>query len=122
MERCTTIWPTKWIPTTPGFLSKANGTTTTDRSIFMRLDPNDKVCKKVQFGAFWSSFEQKMDITCLESNGWTKLKIKGGSKGKSMQKDAFLSLLEQIRAWNGHHILGAKRMDEIEDLKMMFPT
>ena len=39
-----------------------------------------------------------------------------------MQKDAFWSLLEQIRAWNGHHMLGAKMMDEIEDLKMMFPT
>ncbi|KAM2998460.1 hypothetical protein FF2_040113 [Malus domestica] len=32
MERCTTIWPTKWIPTTPGFLSKDNGTTTTSSS------------------------------------------------------------------------------------------
>ena len=39
-----------------------------------------------------------------------------------MQKDAFWSLLEHIGAWNGHHMLGAKRMDEIEDLKMMFPT
>ena len=39
-----------------------------------------------------------------------------------MQKDAFWSLLEQIRAWNGYHMLGAKRMDEIEDLKMMIPT
>ena len=39
-----------------------------------------------------------------------------------MQKDAFLSLLEQIKDWNGYHMLGAKRMDEIEDLKMMIPT
>lgn len=31
-----------------------------------------------------------------------------------MQKDAFWSLLEQIRDWNGYHMLGAKRMDEIE--------
>ncbi|KAM1333280.1 hypothetical protein ACFX15_008854 [Malus domestica] len=30
------------------------------------------------------------------------------SSWKSMQKDAFWSLLEQIRAWNGHHIFGAK--------------
>ena len=37
-----------------------------------------------------------------------------------MQKGAFWSLLEQIKAWNGHHMLRAKRMDEIEDLKMMF--
>ena len=33
-----------------------------------------------------------------------------------------LELLEHNWAWIGHHILGAKRMDEIEDLKMMFPT
>ena len=39
-----------------------------------------------------------------------------------MQKDAFWSLLEQIRAWNECHMLGAMRMDEIEDLKMMIPT
>ena len=39
-----------------------------------------------------------------------------------MQKDAFWSLLEQIRAWNGYQMSGAKRMDEIEDLKMMIPT
>ena len=39
-----------------------------------------------------------------------------------MQNDAFWSLLEHIWAWNGCHMLGAKRMDEIEDLKMMFPT
>jgi hypothetical protein len=33
-----------------------------------------------------------------------------------MQKDAFWSLLEQIRDWNGYHMLGAKVLDEIEDL------
>lgn len=31
-------------------------------------------------------------------------------------------ILEQIRAWNECHMLGAMRMDEIEDLKMMIPT
>ena len=39
-----------------------------------------------------------------------------------MQKEAFWSLLEQIRACNGYHMLEAKRMDEIEDLKMIIPT
>ena len=39
-----------------------------------------------------------------------------------MQKDAFWSLLEQFGAWNECHMLGAMRMDEIEDLKMMIPT
>ena len=34
----------------------------------------------------------------------------------------FGAFLEHIWAWNGCHMLGAKRMDEIEDLKMMFPT
>ena len=39
-----------------------------------------------------------------------------------MQNDAFWSLLEQIRAWNECHMLGAMKLDEIEDLKMMIPT
>ena len=39
-----------------------------------------------------------------------------------MQNEAFWSLLEQIRAWNEDHMLGAMRMDEIEDLKMKIPT
>ncbi|TQD74245.1 hypothetical protein C1H46_040220 [Malus baccata] len=34
-----------------------------------------------------------------------------------MQEDAFWSLLEQNWAWNGYHMLGAKGMNEIEDLK-----
>ncbi|CAN6712698.1 unnamed protein product [Malus baccata var. baccata] len=39
MERCTTIWQTKWIPTTPGFLSKANGTTTTSSAQSSQTNP-----------------------------------------------------------------------------------
>ena len=36
-----------------------------------------------------------------------------------MQKGAFWSLLEQSWAWNESHMLGAKGMDEIEDLKRL---
>ena len=39
-----------------------------------------------------------------------------------MRKEAKWSLLEQIRAWNEWHMFGAMKMDEIEDLKMKFPT
>ncbi|CAN6547458.1 unnamed protein product [Malus baccata var. baccata] len=42
--------------------------------------------------------------------------------GQSMQREAFWSLLEQIRAWNEDHMLGVMRMDEIEDMKMMIPS
>ncbi|RXH90734.1 hypothetical protein DVH24_035498 [Malus domestica] len=38
--------------------------------------PNDKVGKKVQFGAFWSSFGPRMDSTCMEQGGWMFLKFK----------------------------------------------
>ncbi|CAN6685897.1 unnamed protein product [Malus baccata var. baccata] len=34
-----------------------------------------KVCKRMHFGAFWSTFELGMDVICLEPRGWTKLKI-----------------------------------------------
>jgi len=34
-----------------------------------------------------------------------------------MQEDAFWSFLERNWAWNGYHMLGAKGMNEIEDLK-----
>ena len=37
-------------------------------------------------------------------------------------KGSILGLLEQNWAWNECHRLGAMRMDEIEDLKMMIPT
>ena len=45
----------------------------------MFVDSNDKVCKKVQFGAFWSIFGHWMVSLCLEPSGWMKLKIKGSS-------------------------------------------
>ncbi|CAN6543727.1 unnamed protein product [Malus baccata var. baccata] len=45
---------------------------------YLRLfpGPNDKVGKKVQFGAIWSSFEARMDSTYMEQGGWTFLKFK----------------------------------------------
>ena len=36
-----------------------------------------------------------------------------------MQEDAFWSFLERNWAWNGYHMLGAKGMDEIDNLKML---
>ena len=36
-----------------------------------------------------------------------------------MAKEAKRCILEQNRTWNGQHMLGAKGMDEIEDLKML---
>ena len=35
-----------------------------------------------------------------------------------MAKEAKRCILEQNWAWNGQHMLGAKGMDEIEDLKI----
>ena len=39
---------------------------------------NDKVGKKVQFGAIWSNFGLGMDCICMEQGGWMNLKIKRG--------------------------------------------
>ena len=36
-----------------------------------------------------------------------------------MHKGAFWSLLEQNWAWNGLHMFGARKMDEIEDQKRL---
>ncbi|CAN6583894.1 unnamed protein product [Malus baccata var. baccata] len=43
----------------------------------------------------------------------------GESKGLKKQRSAFWSLLEQFWAWKEYHMLGAREIDEIEDLKML---
>ena len=42
-----------------------------------------------------------------------------GLQSNKVRFGAFWSLLEQSWAWNESHMLGAKGMDEIEDLKML---